>query len=671
MVQDSSNVQADVPLSGEIAPMSVAWLFQAIRIRSKTGTAIFEYVQEKTAAKTVKKVFFRSGDMLYAQSTLLDDRLSDQLLRAEKITRLQYDALSELIVKTGKKQGTLLVQLGFITPQDLIDGVKDQVKSIILSLFALRMGSYRFDEGPLPLEEIISLRMSTGNITLEGVNNLDWQAIRKSLPPPTTVIRPTEDPLCLFQDAQLTPDQRAVFSLVDGIRNIEEICGLAGGGDYNTLKAIYLLLALRMAEVGEIKSVAAEEDARSAVREAVSAPRAAQPATEAPPEQVVTRQSILLAHAAMVNQTHYELLGISRTASVRDIKRAYFHLAKAYHPDRHFDQTMADLKPTLEALFTRIHDAYNTLTDPAKRSEYDRIMAAAPATGEEFVEKRAEEYQENYREKAARAAVQFDFGMQEFRIGNYWGAEEKFAWACRMDPIKALYFFYHGLCLANMPRRRHEAEERLQKAIELDATKVEYHIELSNLYLKSGMKAKALGILNNALRHVSWTDKIQEAIAAAGEGNPSAVIYGEGKTEGNAPDGAIRPGGQPVGKEKAAQALEQFNRGMKEFNAKNFGLAVNSLAEAARLDPTKAEHHFYYGVALSRIARRQEEAEAPLLKAMKLDPTKVEYHLELGTFYLRNDQKAKALGVLNNALLHHPNAPRIREALKIAAGGAT
>jgi Tfp pilus assembly protein PilF len=48
----------------------------------------------------------------------------------------------------------------------------------------------------------------------------------------------------------------------------------------------------------------------------------------------------------------------------------------------------------------------------------------------------------------------------------------------------------------------------------------------------------------------------------------------------------------------------------------------------------------------------------------------MEHYLELGTLYLRNGQKAKALGVLNNALLHHPNAPRILEAIKAASGAS-
>ncbi len=673
IARNSSTGQPSVPLAGEVGPLSVPWFFQTLRVQSKTGTAVFEYVQEKTAVSVTKKVYFKDGDILFAQSSLSEDRLSDRLFKTGKLTELQYNALSELLVKTGKKQGAIMTQLGFLTPDALIAEVKDQIKAIVLSLFAIRMGSYRFDEAPLPLDEIIPLRMSTGNITLESINSLDWQIIRKSLPPPDAVIRPAADPSCLFQDAQLSPDQQTIFGLLDGKRSVEEVCSLSGLGDFNALKAVYLLLALRMAEVGAIKNADAMEDARHAVREALR-PKHAEPAVRETREELpATRESILQAHAALATQSPYQVLGLDRTASPQEIKRRYFRLAKAYHPDRHFDQTMADLKPTLQTLFMGIHGAYEILSDPAKRSEYDsrsgkQHAAPAAAPRDEFVEKRAEGYQENYAEKVARASEQFDAGMKDFKVGNYWGAEEKFAWACRMDPIKATYFFYHGLCLANIPRRKHDAEEQLQKAIELDATKTEYHIELSNLYLKSGMKSKALAVLNNALQHVSWTDKIEEALTAAGEGKLSAVLYGEGGAK--EPSGTSRQSGQGISRDKAAQARDQFNRGIKEFKANNFGLAVDPLGSAVRLDPAKAEYHYYYGVSLSRIARRQEEAETPLKKALELDPAKPEHHLELGAYYLKNGQKAKALGVLNNALLRHPNSPKILEAIKSAGGSS-
>jgi curved DNA-binding protein CbpA len=237
------------------------------------------------------------------------------------------------------------------------------------------------------------------------------------------------------------------------------------------------------------------EFAREAVREAVRPTREKkeekkpeEPSLPAEPGIVATREMILEAYDALAVRDHYQVLGVTVTSTAQQIKHAYFRLAKSYHPDRHFDPAMSDMKSKLEALFDRIHKSYTTLSDQVRRADYDAaaVKKAAqnrrPAASEEFVEKRGEDYQENYKEKAVRAGEQFSNGMREFKTGNYWGAEEKFAWATRLDPIKAPYFYYQG-SVSNIPQKTREA--KIAEDLEIDPTKIEY-IELSNLYIGTG-----------------------------------------------------------------------------------------------------------------------------------------------------------------------------------------
>jgi hypothetical protein len=187
--------------TGDITDMTIPLLFQGLRAEKKTGTVVFE---RETA---VKKVYFQGGDIIFASSNQEEDRLGECLLRAGTITKAQYDASTEVLKKTGKKYGTVLIQLGFISPQNLVAGVKLQVKHIILRLFALRDGRYTVEVGPLPQTDIVPLQMSTGNLVVEGLGGIDWQVIRKSLPQLKTVLRPSTDPSQLFQGAGLTQDQ--------------------------------------------------------------------------------------------------------------------------------------------------------------------------------------------------------------------------------------------------------------------------------------------------------------------------------------------------------------------------------------------------------------------------------------------------------------------------------
>lgn len=66
---------------------------------------------------------------------------------------------------------------------------------------------------------------------------------------------------------------------------------------------------------------------------------------------------------------YYEALGVSRTATEKEIKSAYRKLARQHHPDLH----QGDAKKAAEEKFKIINEAYEVLGDPEKRAKYDRL----------------------------------------------------------------------------------------------------------------------------------------------------------------------------------------------------------------------------------------------------------------------------------------------------------
>ena len=71
----------------------------------------------------------------------------------------------------------------------------------------------------------------------------------------------------------------------------------------------------------------------------------------------------------MSGKDYYQLLGISKSASAQEIKKAYRKMALKYHPDQNKGNKEA------EAKFKEISEAYAVLSDPEKKKQYDMFGA--------------------------------------------------------------------------------------------------------------------------------------------------------------------------------------------------------------------------------------------------------------------------------------------------------
>ncbi|TMW39158.1 hypothetical protein DOY81_015762, partial [Sarcophaga bullata] len=72
---------------------------------------------------------------------------------------------------------------------------------------------------------------------------------------------------------------------------------------------------------------------------------------------------------------YYQTLGVAKNASAKDIKKAYYQLAKKYHPDTNKDDPDASRK------FQEVSEAYEVLSDDTKRKEYDTYGQTSESMG--------------------------------------------------------------------------------------------------------------------------------------------------------------------------------------------------------------------------------------------------------------------------------------------------
>lgn len=75
-----------------------------------------------------------------------------------------------------------------------------------------------------------------------------------------------------------------------------------------------------------------------------------------------------------MNKDYYDILGVNKSASKEDIKKAFYKLAHKYHPDK---------KGGNEAKFKQVNEAYQVLSDDAKRSKYDQFGSGFENMGQQ------------------------------------------------------------------------------------------------------------------------------------------------------------------------------------------------------------------------------------------------------------------------------------------------
>jgi tetratricopeptide (TPR) repeat protein len=466
----------EISLADNIKNFSLPKVLAYLNRNRKTGTLII-----KTPMFT-KKAYLVKGDAIFASSTYEDDRLGEMLIKAGKITMEQYDASVEILKKTGKRQGAILIELGYLTPKDLFWGVKYQVREIIYSLFQLEDAEYEFVEGEIPTQEVITLKMSMGNLIYEGVKRIDnWTRIKNELPNADFVLKLSNDPVTLFQDIELGQQDRKMLSIIDGVKTIKELISSSWIGSFEAMKILYVLWSIGVLEVKEIEKEKVIERPEE-VEEMVSPEEILQPVPE---EEEDFRRRVDEIYLNLDSLGENELLGVDGSSDGETIKKNYYRLAREFHPDRYFSSADPSIKDKLTSIFDAITRAYSMLKDESKRKK-DVIPPG--------------KVQEEVVSNAQKAEEQFKRGIEEFKNGNFWGAVDSLKWAIKLEPKIAKYWSYLSLSYTKIPNRLKDAEDALLDAIKFDPYNAEHYVNLGMIYIKAGMKKRAYNQFEKALK---------------------------------------------------------------------------------------------------------------------------------------------------------------------------
>jgi tetratricopeptide (TPR) repeat protein len=96
-------------------------------------------------------------------------------------------------------------------------------------------------------------------------------------------------------------------------------------------------------------------------------------------EQMTLKGKILERADQITSQDYFQMLGVARDAPIEQVQKAFFGLAKVWHPDR-LPPALVDVKDACSKVFTHLTEAHATLTDTAKRQDYMTLLRDGGAT---------------------------------------------------------------------------------------------------------------------------------------------------------------------------------------------------------------------------------------------------------------------------------------------------
>jgi len=449
-----------IPEHGSLEEISFARLLLDLHKGRFGGTLVL------ARDRVGKRFLFQDGIPVFAESNLASESLGVQLMDAGRLSRADYHRVVAYVERERCKEGKALLELELLDARGLFLALKEQVRLRMLECFSWPRGEFHLDPSSAPSADAQPLRTDLTSLVQEGIAaHWSTERILAGLAPSMQRYARPGHRFAEVAD-RLVRDESvdALLAALDGERTLWRAAQAARTP--RALAAAWVLhesgvLALADAPSGaqpaelEIDLVVAgtpPEAARPARRAAPATAAVALPASDA----AALQREIEAKFEALGSLDHYALLEVARGVEAAAIKQAYHRAAKTYHPDALARAGLdAETRARASRVFAEIGKAHATLSDPARRSDYD----ASLATDGEVVDA----------DRLANAETNYRKGEILVRQGNFRAAVDYLRAAVELWPDEAAYQSALGWALfKKTPSEPVAAREHLERALALD-----------------------------------------------------------------------------------------------------------------------------------------------------------------------------------------------------------
>jgi hypothetical protein len=232
-------------LKGTLDDFTLADIFRLLSLSKRTGQLD---VERKAGSG---RVYFRDGEVYYAESSLSREPLGQKLIRSGAITENQLRKALDQNAETGERVGDILVTSEAVNHDQIESAVRQQIEDSVFDLLRWELGQFEW-QGDVEVDVEVPIGVSVENLIMEASRRLDeLEVIRRKIPSVEAVLAMAPKPPEGALEINITPEEWRVLVLVDGLRTLGDIAEMCGMDEFQAMRTMYGLVSAGLVEVAD------------------------------------------------------------------------------------------------------------------------------------------------------------------------------------------------------------------------------------------------------------------------------------------------------------------------------------------------------------------------------------------------------------------------------------